>query len=70
MNKEELKVRKIEFLEKLKDLLSEYNVGVIINTDGIISIVTDGHEGESWQNETLIDDLTEECIENALNLLD
>ena len=70
MNKEELKTRKIEFLEKFKDLMSDYNVAMGVNSDGTIYIVTDGHKDESWNEETLINDLTEECIEEVLNILD
>lgn len=67
MTKEELKTRKIEFLEKFHDLMSEYIVAMDVNPDKTIYIVTDGHIPESWENETIIDELTEDCITSALN---
>lgn len=68
---ERLKVRKIEFLKKLKDLMSEYIVTMGVNPDdGGIYIVTNRHEVAGWESRTLINDLTEECIEDALNVLD
>lgn len=69
MDVQELRKRKVEFLEKWKELMSEYNVVMGINMEGTFYIVTDGHEGQSWNDETIINDLTEECIDDALNVL-
>lgn len=67
---EELTKRRIEFLIKLKELMSEYVAYINYTPFGDdpcrYSIVTDGHLKESWENKTLMrgieDDEIDECI--------
>lgn len=72
---EELQKRKIEFLEKLKNLLDEYMVVVNYNhysgdeNPYCFEIITDGHIDESWGSKTVLKDFDEDCIDEYIKQL-
>lgn len=72
---EELQKRKIEFLEKLKNLLDEYMAVVNYNhysgdeNPYCFEIITDGHIAESWGNKTVLKDLDEDSIDEYIKQL-
>ncbi len=73
MTTEELTKRRVEFLIKLKELMTEYVARINYTPFGDdpcrYSIVTDGHLKESWGNETLMRDIEDDEIDECINQL-
>lgn len=73
MTTEELTKRRVEFLTKLMELMTEYVASINYTSFGDdpcrYSIVTDGHLKESWENKTLMRDIEDDEIDECINQL-
>ena len=72
---EELRVRKLEFLTKLRGLIEEYVVDVTYYDSTYIGmpehfcIITDAHLQDSWDNDTFLKKLDEDSLDFCIDEL-